>query len=66
MGGSQVWLGLAGDITSPDVPPDHYSTRVGGTPILPGHALPEHWASGKCQVCGADLSLVLQVGGEAT
>jgi len=65
MGGSKVWLGLAGDITGPGVSLDHYSTRVGGAPVFPGHALPQQWAGGKCKVCGANLSLVLQVGGQA-
>lgn len=69
MSSPNVWLGLAGDLADPDLPPEHYSTRIGGSPVFPGEvppSFPPSRASSssskpQCQVCGRCLSLVLQV-----
>lgn len=59
---AEIWLGLAGDLCSPEYPCDHYTTRVGGAPVFPGSAVPWGSSPPKCQVCGSPLSMVLQVG----
>jgi hypothetical protein len=59
---AEIWLGLAGDLCSPEYPCDHYTTRVGGAPVFPGSAVPWGSRPPKCQVCGSPLSMVLQVG----
>jgi hypothetical protein len=59
----QVWLGLAGDLCGQITSTDHYATRIGGLPVFPGAVAPQWQGSTcpSCAVCGAPLSLVLQV-----
>lgn len=56
-----VLLGLAGDYTSSENESDHYVTKVGGKPILPGSSHPTQANQVVCRACGAHLALVLQV-----
>jgi hypothetical protein len=77
-----VVLGLPGELVDPQQPPDHYGTRIGGTPVYPGAQPPQLPAAAlaripggstssssstmpRCRVCGAALSLILQVGWQA-
>ena len=56
-----VWLGLPGDFV--DASADAYTTKIGGTPILPdGVTFDESVeAKLKCGSCGKHLALLSQV-----
>lgn len=56
-----VLLGRPGDLVPQDGRVDAYTTRIGGTPVLPEGvgAMPDL----RCQHCKEPLVLLLQVGG---
>lgn len=60
-----ILLGIAGDFTSEGVPLDHYVTKIGGRPVLPGSKSPPESQQVACQACGAQLVPVVQVGHHA-
>ena len=61
MASQTVWLALAGDMVEPGEVLDHHATKCGGAPLYPGTRPPLGAADACCRVCGAALSLVLQV-----